>query len=116
MYSSRELAGLALGGAQDVEQLARGGGLAGAGGDRGQAVERAADLAADGGGVGADLAQDGDDDPLLLVEQGEQQVLGRRLGVAPVGGEPDRLLEGLLGLDGEAVELHGGFLDLSRVD
>ena len=111
-----ELAGLALGGAQDVEQLARGRGLAGAGGDGGQAVQRAADLAADGGRIGADLAQDGADDPLLLVEQGEQQVLRRRLGVAPIGGQPDRLLEGLLGFDGEAFELHqGGFLDLSRV-
>ena len=102
-----QLAGLALGGAQDVEQLARGGGLARAGGDGGQPVELAADLAADGGGVGADLAQDGVDDPLLLVEQGEQQVLRRRFRVAAVGGEPDRLLQGLLGLDGEAVELHG---------
>ena len=35
-----QLAGLALGGAQDVEQLAGVGGLAGAGGDRREAVER----------------------------------------------------------------------------
>ena len=35
-----QLAGLALGGAQDVEQLAGVGGLAGAGGDRREPVER----------------------------------------------------------------------------
>ena len=101
-----ELAGLALGGAQDVQQLARGGGLAGAGRDRGQAVERAADLAAEGARVGAHLAQHGADDPLLLVEQREQQVLGRGLAVAAVGRQADRLLDRLLGFDGEAVELH----------
>jgi hypothetical protein len=88
--------GLALGAAQDVEQLARGGRLACAGGDGGQAVKRAADLAADGDRIGADLAQDGIDDPLLLVEQSEQQVLRRRFRVAAVGGKPDRLLDGLL--------------------
>ena len=96
MYSSCSLPRLALGGAQDVEQLARRRGLAGARRDRGQTIELAADLAADGGRVGADLAEHGADDALVLVEQREQQVGGSGLGVAPVGRDADRRLERLL--------------------
>ena len=91
-----QLARLALGGAQDVEQLARRGGLAGARRDRGQTIELAADLAADGGRVGSDLAEDRADDALLLVEQREQQVGGSGFGVAPVGRDADRRLQRLL--------------------
>ncbi len=101
-----ELGHLALGGAEDVEQLARGGGLPGAGRDRRKPVQLAAGLAAHGGGVGADLAQDRADEAILLVEQSQQQVLRRGLGVRAVGGKPDRGLQRLLGLDRETVELH----------
>ena len=91
-----ELAGLALGGAQDVEQLARRARLARAGGDRGKAVERPSGVAADGGRVGADLAQDGADEPVLLVEQRQQQMSRRDFRVAPVRGKSDRRLQRLL--------------------
>ena len=111
-----QLAGLALGGAQDVEQLAGVAGLARAGGDRRELVERGVDDAADLVRGGADLAQDGRDDAVVLLEQHGEQVLGLDLGVAPRRGQADRGLEGLLGLGGEAVELHRRFLDLSRGD
>ena len=107
MYSSLELAGLALGGAQDGEQLAADGRL----GRRapvmvGQLVERGVDVGADGLGAGAELAQHGHDDAVLLLEQDGEQVLGRGLGVVARGGEGDGGLERLLGLGREAVELH----------
>ena len=89
--------------------------LAGAGGDRRQAVDRAADLAADGGRVGADLAQDGADDALLLVEQREQQVRRRGLGVAPVGGDRIAACSASWDLMVKRSELHR-FLNLSRGD
>ena len=76
-----QLAGLALGGAQDVQQLAGVGGLAGAGGDRREPVERVVDDAADLLGGGADLAQHGRDDALGLLEQHREQVLGLDLRV-----------------------------------
>src|SRR3954452_17702918 len=103
-----QLAGLALGGAQDVHELAAGGRLLGAGGDGGELVERRVELAADGVGLGAQLAQDGPDDALGLLEQREQEVLGLRLGVVAAGRDRDRGLQRLLGLDREAVGLHAG--------
>ena len=65
--------------------------------------------------LGAQLAQDGQDDGLGLLEQREQQVLGLRLGVVAPRRDRDGGLERLLGLDREAVGLHS-FLNLSRVD
>ncbi len=100
--------GLALGVAQDVEQLAGGRGLAGAGRDGGAAVERTAEVAPDGGQIGADALEHRGDDALGLVEQRPQQVLGRCLRVAAVGREAKRRLDGLTGLLRESVELHEG--------
>ena len=57
-------------------------------------------------GVGARAAQHGHDDAAVLLEQREQQVLGRDLRVAARAGEPLRGRERLLGLDCESVSLH----------
>ena len=101
-----ELAGLALGEAQDVHQLAAGGRLVGAGGDRRELVERRVELGADRLRAGAELAQDGPDDALGLFEQRDEQVLGLGLGVLAGGRDRDGGLQCLLGLDREAVGLH----------
>ncbi len=112
-----QLPGLALGGAQDVEQLAGGAGLLGAGRDLGQRVERLVDEPADLLGAGAELAQDAGDHALGLLEQHGQQVGRRDLGVLAGGRQRESGLDGLLGLGGEAIHLHAsGFLDLSRGD
>ena len=89
MYSSRSLA-------QDVEKLARVGGLARAGGDRGELVDRRVDDAADLFGRDAELAQHGRDHAVALLEQHGEEVLGLHLGVAAVGRELDRGLQRLL--------------------
>ena len=82
-----ELAQLALGGAQDGDELAADGGLAGGALDGREPVEGGVDVLADGLGAGAELAQDGDDEAVLLLEQDGEQVLGRGLGVVARGGE-----------------------------
>ena len=115
MYSSLSLPASRSASAQDVHQLAAGGRLAGAGGDRRELVERAVDLGADRLRAGAELAQDGPDDALGLLEQRDEQVLGLRLGVVAGGRHRDGGLQRLLGLDREAVELAWAFLNLSRV-
>ena len=56
-------------------------------GDRRQLVERLVDLGADGLRAGAELAEHGHDDAVLLLEQDGEQVLGRGLGVIARGGE-----------------------------
>jgi hypothetical protein len=117
-------AGLALGGAQDVEQLARVAGLARAGGDRREPVERGVDVGADRLGRDLELAQHGLHDALGLLEQHGEQVLGLDLGVVAARGKGERGLEGLLRLVREAVQLHTAsnlgsgcrVLNLSRVD
>ena len=78
-----ELAHLALGVAQDPDELAgRAGGLA-AGADRGQRRRaRTCVSRAHGGGVGAELGEHGRDDAAVLLEQHDEQVLGRDLRVA----------------------------------
>ena len=58
-------------------------------------------------GRGAELAQHGHDETLLLLEQDGQQVFGGDLSVAPARSEGEGCLQGLLGLDGEAVGVHG---------
>ena len=67
-------------------------------------------------GLRAELAQDGPDDALGLLEQRDEQVLGLGLGVLAGGRDRDGGLQCLLGLDREAVGLHGRFLNLSRGD
>ena len=57
-------------------------------------------------GVGVRAAQDGHHDAAVLLEQGEQQVVGGHLRVAARGGQPLSGCEGLLALDCEAIWLH----------
>ena len=116
-----ELAHLVLGRAQDAEQLGRGRGLVGVG--RAWAARRgaASTSARSARRVDAELAQHAGHHVVVLLEQHGEQVLGRRLRVLARGGQRDRGLEGLLGLDGEAVGVQGARLlgrgtDLSRVD
>ena len=73
------------------------------------------ELGADRLRTGAELAQDGPDDGLGLLEQRDEQVLGLGLGVLAGGRDGDGGLQRLLGLDREAVGLHRRFLNLSRV-
>ena len=74
--------------------------------ERRQRVERGVDLGAQRLDRDAELAQDGHDQPVGLLEQHREQVRRLDLRVAAVGGKSDRGLEGLLGLDREAVRLH----------
>ena len=74
--------------------------------DRGEAVERLVHQAADPLGVGAGAAQDGHDDPAVLLQQRDEQVLRRDLRVPARAGQPLRGRERLLGLDRETVSLH----------
>ena len=114
-YSSLELAELALGGAQDGDELARDGRLGRGALDRRQLVERGVDVAADRLRARAELVEDGHDDAVLLLEQDGEQVLGVGLGVVARRSERRGGLERLAGLGGEAVKLHG-VQNLSRLD
>ena len=101
-----QLASLGLGRAQDAEQLARGGRLGRRAGQRRERVQGGVDVGAHARRVDAELAQDREHDAVVLLEQGGEQVLGRRLRVAPARGERGGGRDGLLGLDREAVGLH----------
>ena len=59
-----------------------------------------------GAGAGAELAQDGPDDAVGLVDQRDEQVLGLGLGVLAGGRHRDGGLQRLLRLDRETVSLH----------
>jgi hypothetical protein len=54
-------------------------------------------------------------DAVALVEQGEQQVRRRDLGVALGGGGADSRRDGFLALGGQTVGVHGRLLSLVRV-
>ena len=69
--------------------------LGGRAGDLRQLLERLVDVGADGLGPGAELAEHGHDDAVLLLEQDGEQVLGRGLGVVARGGQRAGGLEGL---------------------
>ncbi len=66
--------------------------------------------------VDAELREHGDDDAAVLLEQHREQVLGRRLRIAPLVGQPLGGLNRLLGLDRESVWLHWLPLNLSLRD
>ena len=65
-------------------------------------------LEAGGERLGLDLhpPQEGGDQPLILVEQGEQEVFGQDGGVLEAGGRRLGSLEGLLGTFGESIKAH----------
>ncbi len=108
-----ELAGLALGEAQDVHELAARRRLLRARGDRRQLVQRLVDLRPDRLRTRAELAQNRPDNTLGLLEQSHEQVLGLSFRVMAGGRHGDRGLQRLLGLDRETVGLHS-VLNLSR--
>ena len=62
-----------------------------------------------------DARQDHVGDGVLLGDEGEQQVRSGQLRVAPGPGALDGALHGLLGLDGELGEVHGGRITSSAV-
>jgi hypothetical protein len=101
-----ELARLVLGGAQDLTDGVRGRRLARGVRARvgGEAGERRLEVRADGLGLGPELSQEWGD----VVEDDGKQVLWSHLRVAALGGEGDRGLQRLLGLDGEAIGVHRG--------
>ena len=101
-----EVAPLAVGGAQDLAQRVGRAGRLRAVAERGKRVERGVGLAADAGGIGADLLEQRRDDRLLLLEQRDEHVLGRHLGVAALLGEGLRRGDDLAGLEGEAIRVH----------
>ena len=77
-----------------------------AAGDGRQVGDQLVDARPDRDRVGAELAEHRRREPVLLLEQRREQVRGRDLGVAVLGGEPLRDLEGLADLGGESVCLH----------
>ena len=102
-----EPARLVVGLAEQVDQLAaERGGRVRVAGDRGQRVERLVGQAADPLGIRAGAAQDRRHDAALLLEQGDQEVMGRDLAVAARGRQPLSGCQRLLGLDCEAICLH----------
>jgi hypothetical protein len=101
-----EVAHLLLGEAQDANELGgRTGGLT-AGAQRGQGLDGRVGVGAHARDVGAELLEHGRDDASVLLEQDEEQVLGRDLRVAAALGERARGRDGFLRLDREAVWLH----------
>ena len=69
-------------------------------------VERLVGAAAHPLGIGARAPQHRHDDAAVLLEQRDEQVLRRDLGVAARAGEPLRGGKRLLGLDCESICLH----------
>ena len=99
-----EIAHLLLGVAQDLNELTGPtGGLGATGAQLRKCVEARRERLANGPGVDAELAQYRCDDATILLEQHREQVLGRRLRVAPLVGQPLRGLKRLAGLDCESV-------------
>src|SRR5436309_8060436 len=56
--------------------------------------------------LGADALEQGRDQPVLLLEQGSEEVLGEDLLVIALAGDRLGLLQGLLRLDSELIEFH----------
>ena len=72
----------------------------------GSGVERLVREAAHTLGIRAGAAQDRHDDAAVLLEQREEEVMGRDLRVAARAGEPLSGGHRLLGLDCESIRLH----------
>src|SRR5262249_10363614 len=101
-----QLAHLLLGVAQDLNELARAAGRLCGALELRQRIERLGVRLANRRGIYPELAQDGYDDAALLLEQDGKQMLGHRLRVVPIVGQPLRGLERLLALDRKSVWLH----------
>jgi hypothetical protein len=69
-------------------------------------AQAALDLLGQGARLDAELLEQGGDDALVLLHEGEQQVQGLETRVLPRAGQLLGGLDGLLGLDGELLELH----------
>src|SRR5205814_6625788 len=80
--------------------------LGGVAGDLRKPVESLVGPPPDGLRIGPCPLNDGNDDPALLLEQGDEQVLRCDLRVPARAGEPLGGCEGLLGLDCESICLH----------
>ena len=76
-------------------------------GDLGKLLEFFVDLAQHGLRADADLFQHGRNDAFLVFEQRGQQVHRQQLGIAVLGGELVRALDGFLRFDGEFVPTDG---------
>ncbi len=72
----------------------------------GSALERWGERLPHGGGIDAQLAQHGDDDARVLLEQHGEQVLRGGLGITPLVGQLLGGLQRLLRLDRKTVWLH----------
>ena len=110
-----QLAHLRLGVAQDLDELGRAAGRLGARGalELRQRVERLRRCVwRTAAGSTPSLRSTGTTMPAVLLEQDREQVLGHRLRVAALVGQPLRGLQRLLGLDRKTVWLHGVFQGL----
>ena len=103
----RERGGLLLGLLQDPDELLGGADVGhGVAAELGKLPDRLLGGGAHLGRIAAEALQHGDDDAVLLVEQGEQEVGRGHLGVGVLGRDALSARDGLLGLDREPVLLH----------
>ncbi len=101
-----ELLGDLEGAVEDARKIARDDGVGRSARYLGPAVEVRLDLASEGFGIGAELLEHGDDDPVVLLQEGEQQVVAGQLRVATGARVALRFLDRFLGFDGQLVESH----------
>ena len=92
---------------EDARQVAREHGVGRRARDLGAPIELGLDLAGERFGIRAEFLENGDDDAVVLLEQGEQEVISGQLRVAAGARIALRLLERFLRLDGELIRAHG---------
>jgi hypothetical protein len=98
---------LILGSLEDADEALGGADvLRGVTADLRQAGEAPASALRDRRDVGGELAKDGGNEALLLLEHGDEEVYGGDLRVAGIGREPLRGGDRLLGLCRESICLH----------
>ena len=95
-----------VGAGQDVARLVREAELRALAGDAGQVAQALAQRLRDGRRILARLLQDGRHHAIGLVDQGQEQVGGRQLGMALALGQLLRGQDRLLGSRGEAFGAH----------
>ena len=96
-----ELLRFVFGAIEDLVQLARGGGLSVA--LLGIAVDLARDLLAQLRDAGAELLEDGNDDALVLLEEGGEQMEVEDDRIAVLASDADGVVERFAGFDGESI-------------